>query len=187
MAPIVVNTLKEWKLACPKGKVDLVFPTRQGNVVNVTTLTRTALGPLQLAAGITGIAAIRAQQPELTERRATEPGIYWALPVWLCRFMGAMGPRAWRTNLDDDGLRKHRFASHPVAKVAEDGRAQGTRQEAERIGAKRRDGAQRWIGKWEKQLIEEQCGGCAADQEIVPFAAPCCGLKPGIGCCTHGL
>ena len=94
--------------------------------------------------------------------------------IGLCRFMGAMGPRAWRTNLDDDGLRKHRFASHPVAKVAEDGRAQGTRQEAERIGAKRRDGAQRGIGKWEKQLIEDQYGGCAVDQEIVPFAADCC-------------
>jgi integrase len=70
LAPIVVNTLKEWKLACPKGKADLVFPTRQGNVVNVTTLTRTALGPLQLAAGITSSAAIRGQQPELTERGA---------------------------------------------------------------------------------------------------------------------
>jgi hypothetical protein len=46
---------------------------------------------------------------------------------------------------------------------------QGTGQETDRKGAKRRDGAQRWIGQREKQLIEDECGGCAVDQEIVPF------------------
>jgi integrase len=30
--PIVANTLKEWKLACPKGDLNLVFPTGKGNI-----------------------------------------------------------------------------------------------------------------------------------------------------------
>ena len=30
VAPIVLNTLREWKLACPKSKLDLVFPARDG-------------------------------------------------------------------------------------------------------------------------------------------------------------
>ena len=54
--PIVLNTLKEWKLACPKSVVGLVFPTTKGNVANITNLHRTVLGPLQLVAGITDIA-----------------------------------------------------------------------------------------------------------------------------------
>ncbi len=32
LTPTVFNTLREWKLACPKGKLDLVFPTGKGNV-----------------------------------------------------------------------------------------------------------------------------------------------------------
>jgi integrase len=60
LAPLVVNTLKEWKLACPKGKANLVFPTRQGGVMTHTNLFRTVLGPVQLAAGITSLAEIRA-------------------------------------------------------------------------------------------------------------------------------
>jgi integrase len=30
MAPMVVNTLREWKLACPPNKLQLVFPGRHG-------------------------------------------------------------------------------------------------------------------------------------------------------------
>jgi integrase len=34
LAPIVLNTLRQWKLECPKGELDLVFPqwNRQGRV-----------------------------------------------------------------------------------------------------------------------------------------------------------
>jgi integrase len=32
LSPIVVNTLREWKLACPKGELDLVFPNAKGEV-----------------------------------------------------------------------------------------------------------------------------------------------------------
>jgi integrase len=32
LMPIVVNTLREWRLACPRGDLDLVFPTAGGRV-----------------------------------------------------------------------------------------------------------------------------------------------------------
>ena len=34
LTPIVVNTLREWKLACPKSSLGLVFPTGAGRVEN---------------------------------------------------------------------------------------------------------------------------------------------------------
>jgi integrase len=70
LAPTVVNTLKEWRLQSPKSDRNLVFPTRDGNVANITNLHRTVLGPLQLAAGITSTSTIRAKQPTATEEAA---------------------------------------------------------------------------------------------------------------------
>jgi integrase len=48
----VVNTLREWKLACPKGPLGLVFPDDLGRVTTATTLYRHALGQTLVAAGI---------------------------------------------------------------------------------------------------------------------------------------
>jgi integrase len=48
----VVNTLREWKLACPKGPLGLVFPADDGNVVGLITLRRQALGQALVDAGI---------------------------------------------------------------------------------------------------------------------------------------
>jgi integrase len=53
LAPIVVNTLREWRLACPKGELDLVFPNGEGGVQFHINIHRRGLGPLQCAAGIT--------------------------------------------------------------------------------------------------------------------------------------
>jgi len=33
LAPIVINTLKEWKLACPKTTLNLVFPSERGEII----------------------------------------------------------------------------------------------------------------------------------------------------------
>jgi integrase len=50
LGPIVVNVLREWKLACPRGRHDLVFPTPTGgvslhnNVVRALTLSVRAAG-----------------------------------------------------------------------------------------------------------------------------------------------
>jgi integrase len=61
LAPMVVNMLREWRLACPRigpdesngGRLWLVFPNRKGNVDTLPSIHRRGLGPLQVAAGIT--------------------------------------------------------------------------------------------------------------------------------------
>jgi integrase len=50
--PFVINTLRTWKLACPKGELELVFPTTRGRVIQHKSLIRSALIPAQLAAGV---------------------------------------------------------------------------------------------------------------------------------------
>jgi integrase len=50
LPPIVANTLREWKLACPKG--GLVFPTGSGKVESHSNILQRGLMPAMLAAGI---------------------------------------------------------------------------------------------------------------------------------------
>tara|TARA_R110002020_G_scaffold15142_2_gene53774 strand:- start:233 stop:1039 length:807 start_codon:yes stop_codon:yes gene_type:complete len=50
---VVVNALKEWKLACPKGALDLVFPNGAGKVEELTNILRRGLRPTWIAAGVT--------------------------------------------------------------------------------------------------------------------------------------
>ena len=52
LAPMVINALKEWRLACPKGAAGLVFPNGKGNPEQITSIHYRGLGPLQHAAGI---------------------------------------------------------------------------------------------------------------------------------------
>jgi integrase len=47
LVPMVVNALREWKLACPKGELGLVFPTSNGTVWSLPNLYR-SLTPVQL-------------------------------------------------------------------------------------------------------------------------------------------
>jgi integrase len=49
---IVANTLKEWRLACPKGDADLVFPNGVGKVESLANIINRGLIPAQLAAGL---------------------------------------------------------------------------------------------------------------------------------------
>jgi integrase len=53
IGPFVTNTLKEWKLACLKGPLDLVFPTGNGNIESRGNLLKNLLWPVQIAAGVT--------------------------------------------------------------------------------------------------------------------------------------
>jgi integrase len=53
LPPMVVNTLREWRLACPKGEHNLVFPNTIGNIERLETIRIFGLGPLQLKVGIT--------------------------------------------------------------------------------------------------------------------------------------
>ena len=50
---LVMNTLKEWKLRCPKGDLGLVFPNGSGNVELHASIINRGLIPAQLKAGVT--------------------------------------------------------------------------------------------------------------------------------------
>jgi integrase len=52
LAPLVVNTLREWKVACPNSELGLVFPNSRGNVQPLGNLWKRDLAPLQVACGI---------------------------------------------------------------------------------------------------------------------------------------
>jgi integrase len=53
MPPILVNTLREWKLACPKSELGLVFPTGAGQIEYHSNIVVRGLAPAQIAAGVT--------------------------------------------------------------------------------------------------------------------------------------
>ena len=62
LAPIVANTLREWRLKCPKGELDLVFPNSVGKVESHANIINRGFWPIQIAAGI------------VTERTVTRGG-----------------------------------------------------------------------------------------------------------------
>jgi integrase len=58
MPSIVVNALKEWKLACPKGDLGLVFPNGLGKVESYANIMEHGFAPIQIAAGITRLVPV---------------------------------------------------------------------------------------------------------------------------------
>ena len=52
VSPMVVKALREWKLACPKGDDELVFPNGRGRVESHQNIVQRAWYPLQLRAGV---------------------------------------------------------------------------------------------------------------------------------------
>jgi integrase len=52
LSPILVNTLREWKLACPKSALDLAFPNQAGRPHYLTDIIERTYKPAQVAAGI---------------------------------------------------------------------------------------------------------------------------------------
>jgi integrase len=52
LTPMVVNALREWRLACPKGALDLVFPTATGRPQPHSTIANRGWYPLLRKAGI---------------------------------------------------------------------------------------------------------------------------------------
>ncbi|MBO6901188.1 MAG: site-specific integrase [Rhizobiaceae bacterium] len=50
--PIVVNALREWKLACPKGDLGLAFPNGAGKVESHANIINRGLIPAMVAAGV---------------------------------------------------------------------------------------------------------------------------------------
>jgi integrase len=49
---MVVNTLREWKLQCPKGTENLVFPTGAGTIENHANIVNRIFDPAQVTAGV---------------------------------------------------------------------------------------------------------------------------------------
>jgi integrase len=54
LAAIVLNTLREWKLACPKGDLGLVFPTDTGQPHYHANIIQRGLIPAWVKAGVVG-------------------------------------------------------------------------------------------------------------------------------------
>jgi integrase len=52
MSPTVYNTLREWKLGCPKGELDLVFPNTLGKVQPLSGIAQRGWRPLQKKIGL---------------------------------------------------------------------------------------------------------------------------------------
>jgi integrase len=55
LLPMVANTLREWKLQCPKGehgKLEFVFPTGTGEIEYHSNILQRGLEPAQIAAGL---------------------------------------------------------------------------------------------------------------------------------------
>ena len=53
LGPFVVNTLKEWKLACPRGELGLVFPNTLGKIWDHADIVSRYVWPTMVAAGVT--------------------------------------------------------------------------------------------------------------------------------------
>jgi integrase len=52
LPPMVINTLREWRLACPKGELDLTFPNIHGGLDHRPSVIMRSYRPAQVAAGI---------------------------------------------------------------------------------------------------------------------------------------
>jgi integrase len=52
LTPMLINVLRTWKLACPKGELDLVFPNGRGGVEDYSNIIKRGQRPVEAAAGI---------------------------------------------------------------------------------------------------------------------------------------
>jgi integrase len=53
LAPMLVNTLRDWKFACPKGELGLAFPNGVGRIESHANIVNRGFIPAQIAAGVT--------------------------------------------------------------------------------------------------------------------------------------
>ena len=53
MSPLLLNTLKQWRLTCPHGPFNLVFPNGAGNIETHANILHRIFWPIQIAAGVT--------------------------------------------------------------------------------------------------------------------------------------
>ena len=53
MSSVLLNTLRQWRLACPKGELGLVFPNGVGRIESHANLLHRVFWPIQIVAGVT--------------------------------------------------------------------------------------------------------------------------------------
>jgi integrase len=90
MIPLLINALREWKLACPKGELGLVFPNTRGNIESLSNIITYALHPALIAAGVAlavgkpqygGLHALRHFYASWCINRRTDGGLELPLKV----------------------------------------------------------------------------------------------------------
>ncbi|TIT59983.1 MAG: site-specific integrase, partial [Mesorhizobium sp.] len=90
--------LREWKLKCPKGQLDLVFPNGEGNIEFHANIVTRGLQPPQVAAGLTVPATDRHGKPKLDKE---------GKPVLVAKYTGLHALRhfyaSWLINPIDAG------------------------------------------------------------------------------------
>jgi integrase len=52
LPPMLVGVLRTWKLACPKGELDLAFPSNRGGVEKLSNIVEQGLIPVGITAGV---------------------------------------------------------------------------------------------------------------------------------------
>jgi integrase len=101
--PLVVNALKSWFLACPKGELGLVFPNGSGNVEQLPNIVRQGLMPTQIRAGVATDTGKRDEQgaPILRAKISGHP----CPEAFLClvAHKSRGGRRAWSAGKDRPG------------------------------------------------------------------------------------
>jgi hypothetical protein len=70
---------------------------------------------------------------------------------------------------DEQRQHQHGLAPDAVAEMAEDDAAQGAGREADPIGGQRQQRARGRLDLGEEQLVEDQRGGRAVEEEVVPL------------------
>jgi integrase len=76
LSPMVLNALREWKLACPKGDLDLVFPNGLGKVESYANLIEHGFCPIQIAAGVFTLAPVLDESGKPVMREVARYGLH---------------------------------------------------------------------------------------------------------------
>jgi integrase len=108
LTPMAINALRQWRLTCPKGELDLVFPNGAGRVESHTNTLKRFWFPLQQACGITDSDG-KARYPFHSLRHAAA-SLFIAHLGWTPkRVQAVLGHSSIKMTFDTYG---HLFADH---------------------------------------------------------------------------
>jgi len=108
LTPMTVNALRQWRLSCPKGELDLVFPNGAGRVENHTNILKRLWFPLQQVCDITSSDG-KARYPFHSLRHAAA-SLFIAHLGWTPkRVQAVLGHSSIKMTFDTYG---HLFADH---------------------------------------------------------------------------